>query len=153
MQNKESEFHFSNDNDQQPDALSNFLRQYGPEILTDRDTGMVKIHKHRDEENNLDCSTEDPSSKMNPADIIMALNDLTAQLKEYNLLMKKPLVPELMISEDVMKYLHITERTLVTWRQNGILRFTYIRNKFYYLKEDVEKLLRKNYNGIERDKS
>jgi hypothetical protein len=44
-----------------------------------------------------------------------------------------------------MHYLHISPRTLQTLRTNGTLPFSRIGNKIYYLRQDVERILRDNY--------
>lgn len=48
-------------------------------------------------------------------------------------------------AQDVMRYLHISPRTLQTLRTNGTLPFSRIGNKLYYLRQDVERILRNNY--------
>ena len=48
-------------------------------------------------------------------------------------------------AQDVMHYLHISPRTLQTLRTNGTLPFSRIGNKIYYLRQDVERILRNNY--------
>lgn len=48
-------------------------------------------------------------------------------------------------AQDVMHCLHISPRTLQTLRTNGTLPFSRIGNKIYYLRQDVERILRDNY--------
>ena len=60
-------------------------------------------------------------------------------------------------NQDVVHTLHISPRTLQTLRTNGTLPFSRIRNKLYYRKQDILKILFVNYtmnkNGdYERDK-
>ena len=50
-------------------------------------------------------------------------------------------------AQDVMQKLHISLRTLQTWRTNGILPYSRIRGKLYYRKSDILFLLEENYNG------
>jgi hypothetical protein len=50
-------------------------------------------------------------------------------------------------AQDVMQKLHISLRTLQTWRTNGILPYSRIRGKLYYRKSDILSLLNENYNG------
>ena len=50
-------------------------------------------------------------------------------------------------AQDVMQKLHISLRTLQTWRTNGILPYSRIRGKLYYRKSDILSLLEENYNG------
>jgi len=51
----------------------------------------------------------------------------------------------LLDNQDVMQMLRISPRTLQTLRSNGTLAYTRIRNKIYYIKSDVEQILRNNY--------
>ncbi len=48
-------------------------------------------------------------------------------------------------NQDVMSRLHISIRTLQKLRSNGILPYTKINGKIYYLRQDVEELLNRNY--------
>lgn len=48
-------------------------------------------------------------------------------------------------SQDVMHLLHISPRTLQTLRTNGILPFSRIGNKIYYLRRDISQILQDNY--------
>ena len=50
-------------------------------------------------------------------------------------------------NEDVMKLLHISPRTLQTWRDNGLIPFSKIGAKLYYREEDLQKLLKENLSG------
>lgn len=50
-------------------------------------------------------------------------------------------------SQDVMQALHISKRTLQSLRDNGVLPYSRINNKFYYKVADVEALLENNYSG------
>jgi len=49
--------------------------------------------------------------------------------------------------QDVMIALNISQRTLQTLRDNGILPFSRINGKFYYKVADLEELLDKNYSA------
>ena len=42
---------------------------------------------------------------------------------------------------DVIQKLKVSERTLCTWREEGLIRFSKVRNKVYYRPEDVEAFL------------
>lgn len=48
-------------------------------------------------------------------------------------------------NQDVMSRLHISVRTLQKLRSNGILPYTKVNGKIYYLRQDVEELLNRNY--------
>ena len=46
---------------------------------------------------------------------------------------------------DVMHMLRISYRTLQTFRSNGMIPFSRIGKKVYYLRQDIEKILADNY--------
>ncbi|MBF8151456.1 helix-turn-helix domain-containing protein [Winogradskyella sp. F6397] len=48
-------------------------------------------------------------------------------------------------NQDVLQTLHISKRTLQTFRTNGILSYSKIKGKFYYKVADIEQLLQDNY--------
>ena len=48
-------------------------------------------------------------------------------------------------SQDVMQKLHVSVRTLQSWRTNGLLPYSRINNKIYYRKSDILALLNKFY--------
>ncbi|MGI6135716.1 MAG: helix-turn-helix domain-containing protein [Petrimonas mucosa] len=50
-------------------------------------------------------------------------------------------------AQDVMQKLHISVRTLQTWRTNGLLPYSRISGKIYYRKSDILSILQKNYTG------
>ncbi len=50
-------------------------------------------------------------------------------------------------SQDVMQKLHVSVRTLQSWRTNGLLPYSRINNKIYYRKSDILALLNKYYNA------
>ena len=52
---------------------------------------------------------------------------------------------DLLDSQQLMQALHISPRTLQTLRTNGIMPYTRIGNKIYYLKQDIETILSNNY--------
>lgn len=45
--------------------------------------------------------------------------------------------------QDILQLFHISNRTLVTWRKNGIIPFLKIGGKIYYPKKLVEAQLEK----------
>ena len=51
----------------------------------------------------------------------------------------------LLDGQDIMKMLHVSPRTLQTLRSNGTIPYTRIGRKIYYLREDIERILRDNY--------
>lgn len=54
-----------------------------------------------------------------------------------------------MSGEEVMGYLHISQRTLQTLRDNGIIGFTTIGGKILYPERELQKVLRDNYTPPE----
>lgn len=56
-------------------------------------------------------------------------------------------------NQDVMQMLHISLRSLQSLRSKGILPYSRINNKIYYLRRDVEKLLNGNYTIRKKDTS
>ena len=48
-------------------------------------------------------------------------------------------------NQDVMQTLHISKRTLQTFRTNGIIPFSKIQGKFYYKEADIKQILQDNY--------
>ena len=51
----------------------------------------------------------------------------------------------LLDGQDIMQMLHVSPRTLQTLRRNGTIPYTRIGRKIYYLREDIERILRNNY--------
>lgn len=51
----------------------------------------------------------------------------------------------LLDGQDIMQMLHVSPRTLQTLRSNGTIPYTRIGRKIYYLREDIERILRNNY--------
>lgn len=54
---------------------------------------------------------------------------------------------EWITGNDVEQILKVKSRTLLTWRENGVLPYTQIRGKILYKISDVEKLLNDNYSA------
>lgn len=51
----------------------------------------------------------------------------------------------LLDGQDIMQMLHVSPRTLQTLRSNDTIPYTRIGRKIYYLREDIERILRDNY--------
>jgi hypothetical protein len=51
---------------------------------------------------------------------------------------------ELLDKQDMLQLLHISARTLQTWRDNNLIAFVQLRGKIYYLRTDVEAMIRDN---------
>ena len=79
--------------------------------------------------------------------------DVTEIKAAVNFLMKSALnqvKEEWIDAQDVMMTLHISVRTLQTWRDKGILPFSKINGKFYYKVSDIRKMLEANYSKSNR---
>lgn len=48
-------------------------------------------------------------------------------------------------NQEVMQSLHISKRTLQTFRTNGTIPYSKIQGKFYYKVADIEQILQDNY--------
>ncbi|MGB0891583.1 helix-turn-helix domain-containing protein [Polaribacter aquimarinus] len=48
-------------------------------------------------------------------------------------------------NQEVMQTLHISKRTLQTFRTNGTIPYSKIQGKFYYKVSDIEQILQDNY--------
>lgn len=74
---------------------------------------------------------------------LISLDDLTdAQIERLS---KRAFLEDWIDGQDVMQKLHISQRTLQTLRSNGTIPYTKIGNKIWYLRQDIEKVLRSNY--------
>lgn len=73
----------------------------------------------------------------------ISLNDLSDT--ECDSLIEHALLEDWIDGQEVMQRLHISPRTLQTLRSNGTIPYTRIGNKLYYLRQDIERVLRNNY--------
>lgn len=73
------------------------------------------------------------------------LKDLKARIELLNRSRVEVLKDSWIDNQDVLQTLHISKRTLQTFRDNGTLPFSKIQGKFYYKVSDIEKLLQDNY--------
>ncbi len=64
----------------------------------------------------------------------------------------KSLSEDWLDNQEVLQVLHISKRTLQTYRDNGIVPFSKIEGKFYYKVLDIENLLQSNYTNKSKDK-
>ena len=55
--------------------------------------------------------------------------------------------------QDIMQTLHISKRTLQTWRDSGILPYSQIKGKFYYKLSDIESILEANHSNAKKSGS
>ena len=82
-------------------------------------------------------------------DLILALSqdikDLKARIELLRQSRAEVLKDTWIDNQDVLQTLHISKRTLQTFRTNGILPYSKIKGKFYYKIADIEQLLQDNY--------
>lgn len=74
---------------------------------------------------------------------LISLDDLSD--KEIENLSERAFLEDWIDGQEVMQKLRISPRTLQTLRSNGTIPFTRIGHKLYYLKQDIERILRNNY--------
>ncbi len=82
-------------------------------------------------------------------DLILALSqeikDLKARIELLRASQSQLLKDAWIDNQDVMQTLHISKRTLQTFRSNGTIPYSKIQGKFYYKVTDIEELLLNNY--------
>lgn len=61
-----------------------------------------------------------------------------------------PLKEEWLDNEQVCLLLHISKRTLQTYRDNEVLPFSQIGSKIYYKASDIDQFLNQNYRNPEK---
>ena len=74
---------------------------------------------------------------------LISLDDLSD--KEIENLSERAFLEDWIDGQEVMQKLKISPRTLQTLRSNGTIPYTRIGHKLYYLKQDIERILRNNY--------
>ena len=74
---------------------------------------------------------------------LISLDDLSD--KEIENLSERAFLEDWIDGQEVMQKLKISPRTLQTLRSNGTIPFTRSGHKLYYLKQDIERILRNNY--------
>lgn len=90
-------------------------------------------------------------------DLLLALSQEIKDLKARIELLRHTRVEVLkdtwIDNQDVLQTLHISKRTLQTFRDNGTLPYSKVKGKFYYKVSDVEQLLQDNYynHNFKRD--
>ena len=73
---------------------------------------------------------------------LISLDDLSD--KEIENLSERAFLEDWIDGQEVMQKLKISPRTLQTLRSNGTIPYTRIGHKLYYLKQDIERILRNN---------
>lgn len=74
---------------------------------------------------------------------IISIDDLTDE--QLDILYDRAFLEDWIDGQTVMQKLHISPRTLQTLRSNGTIPYTKIGHKIWYLKRDLERVLRNNY--------
>lgn len=74
---------------------------------------------------------------------IISLDDLSDG--QIDSLCERAFLEDWIDGQDVMRTLHISPRTLQTLRSNGTIPYTKIGHKIWYLRQDIERVLRSNY--------
>lgn len=74
---------------------------------------------------------------------IISLDDLSDG--QIDSLCERAFLEDWIDGQDVMRTLHISPRTLQTLRSNGTVPYTKIGHKIWYLRQDIERVLRSNY--------
>ena len=74
---------------------------------------------------------------------IISIDDLTD--KQLDILYDRAFLEDWIDGQMVMQKLHISARTLQTLRSNGTIPYTKLGHKIWYLKRDLERVLRNNY--------
>lgn len=72
----------------------------------------------------------------------MSLDELSGE--ELDTLIEYQFLEDWTDNVEVCYKLHISARTLQRWRSEGLVAFTKIGNKIWYLKKDIEALLKSN---------
>ncbi|MBU3821462.1 helix-turn-helix domain-containing protein [Flavobacteriaceae bacterium XHP0103] len=92
-------------------------------------------------------------------DLLLALSqeikDLKARIELLRHSRAEVLKDTWIDNQNVLQTLHISKRTLQTFRDNGTLPYSKVKGKFYYKVSDVEQLLQDNYynHNFKRDGS
>jgi len=67
-------------------------------------------------------------------------------IEEYRASEEKALKPKLLFNNKTLQeYLGVNHRLLAKYRNDGVLGYSQIGEKFFYTQEDVEKFLQSNY--------
>ena len=74
---------------------------------------------------------------------IISIDDLTDE--QLDILYDRAFLEDWIDGQMVMQKLHISARTLQTLRSNGTIPYTKVGHKIWYLKRDLERVLRSNY--------
>lgn len=99
---------------------------------------------------------QSPSPPLEPGEIpfdqkiiieIERIHKLIESVKLVKRSAKNILQEKYIVNEDFLLIMKISKRTAQTWRDIRLISYIQIQKKIYYLLEDVEALLKKNYIG------
>ena len=108
------------------DNLSAFLRNY--------EFGDQQFSKETD---NADAYLKEQ--------IVKGMNQLTELIKALPFQKPDDELGNWINSEEVIRILKVSPRTMHTWRRNGTLKCSPIGNKLFYRKTDIEELLKAKF--------
>lgn len=83
--------------------------------------------------------------------ILETLDNIQLKLAQFS--DKNPLEDKWLDNQDVCLLLNISNRTLQTYRDKGILPYSQIGAKIYYKASDIDLFLNQNYKEVEKKKS
>jgi len=73
------------------------------------------------------------------------LNLISNQLEKIYLKLSSMYhIDEVLTNPDVEKILKVSQRTLQSWRDSGILKHSKVEGKIYYRLKDIQELINKN---------
>lgn len=82
-------------------------------------------------------------------DLLLAMSqdikDIKARIELIKYQKAEKLKDNWIDNQEVMQALHISKRTLQTFRTNGTIPYSKIQGKFYYKVSDIEQILQDNY--------
>lgn len=82
--------------------------------------------------------------------ILETLDNIQLKLAQFS--DKNPLEDKWLDNQDVCLLLNISNRTLQTYRDKGILPYSQIGAKIYYKASDIDLFLNQNYKEVEKKK-
>jgi hypothetical protein len=73
------------------------------------------------------------------------IKDIKARIDLFKYQKAEKLKDNWLDNQEVMQSLHISKRTLQTFRTNGTIPYSKVQGKFYYKVSDIEQILQDNY--------
>jgi predicted DNA-binding transcriptional regulator AlpA len=78
-------------------------------------------------------------------DFTKIINDLSEIKQAVNNKSQQPLADKWLDVQEVCQLLHISKRTLINYRAEGLLPYSQINAKIYFKSSDIESYLEKHY--------